>query len=73
MTTGLFRTLVLTRAMAIEPIGRAVYADPIDADSRPFGTHTNDRWRIAARRAAQSIWTTAAHDTDVGSVDAGLT
>ena len=73
MTTGLFRTLVLARAMTVEPIGRVVCANPIDADPRPFGTQTNDRWRIAARRAAQSIWATAAHGTDVGSDDTGLT
>jgi hypothetical protein len=65
MTTGLFRDLVLARAMAVEPVRHVACADPLDADTPPFAQRS-DRWRIAARRAAQLTWTATVHD---GAVD----
>jgi hypothetical protein len=71
MTIGLFRNVVSARAIAVEPIRRAICADPIDADKRPFA-QKSDRWRVAARCAARSTWTTAAHETAVQPDDADL-
>ena len=71
MTTGIFRSMVLARAIAVEPIARALCADPIGAATPPFA-RKSDRWRVAARRAAQSTWTTAAHETAVEPDDADL-
>ena len=61
MTTGMFRSLVLSRAMGVEPIARALCVDPIEAGTTPF-SRKGDRWRSAAQRAAQSTWATAAHE-----------
>ena len=71
MTTRLFRDLVLARAMAIEPIWRAICPDRFDTDMRPFAQR-RDRWQHAARHAAQSTRTTAAHATPAEPDDADL-
>jgi hypothetical protein len=71
MTTGLFRNVVLARAMLVEPITRVICADPIDADTRPFA-HTGARWQAAACRAAQSSWRTTAHAAPIEADDADL-
>lgn len=71
MTTGLFRNLVFARAIAVEPIARALCADPIEACTHPFARRS-DRWREGACRAAQSTWTTAAHETAIEPDDADL-
>ncbi len=44
MTTGMFRSLVLSRAMSVEPIARALCVDPIEAGTTPF-SRKGDRWR----------------------------
>jgi hypothetical protein len=64
----MFRNLVLARAISVEPIARAFYLAPIDA--APF-SRNGDRWRSAARRAAESTWVTAAHETASEADDLG--
>jgi hypothetical protein len=47
MTTGPFRTLILARALAVEPIARALCPDP--SGERSFSPTGNRRQRIARR------------------------
>lgn len=71
MTTELFRNFVLARAMTVEPIRRAICGDPLETDTSSFA-RSSDRWRAAARRAAQSTWASASHETAAESDDADL-
>lgn len=71
MTTGLFRNLVLARAIAVEPIRRAICADPLDTDASSFA-QSSDRWRAAARRTVQSTWTPATRETALEMDDVDL-
>jgi hypothetical protein len=71
MTTGIFRSMVLARAIAVEPIARAFCADLIGTETPPF-SRKSDRWRSSARRTAPSTWATAAHAAGVDVDDADL-
>lgn len=46
MTIGIFRDLVLARAIAVEPIARALCTGPIDTNTTPF-PQMGDRRRPA--------------------------
>jgi hypothetical protein len=62
MSNGLFRNLILARAMTVEPIARALCSDPPDCEqpfSRPGG-----RWRKAALRAARASAVIEVDDID---------
>jgi hypothetical protein len=49
MSHGPFRNLILARALAVEPIAKALCPDPLSG--RPSG-RPGDRWQRTARRAA---------------------
>ena len=53
MSNGLFRNLILARAMSVEPIARALCSDPLDVEQNVFA-RPNGRWHRAAVRAARA-------------------
>jgi hypothetical protein len=50
MTDSFIRNMALARALAVEPIARALCPDPDALAHQPFA-RSNDRWRAMARRA----------------------
>ena len=51
MTYNVLHSLVMARAMSVEPIARLLYPDPLDPAGQPFA-RSQDRWRSTATRAA---------------------
>jgi hypothetical protein len=51
MTHSLLHSLVIARAMSVEPIARLLCPDPLGFAVRPF-VRSQDRWRTTATRAA---------------------
>ena len=52
MSNGLFRNLIIARAMSVEPVARALCTDPLDFEAGPFA-RPDGRWHSAAVHAAR--------------------
>jgi hypothetical protein len=67
MTASFFRSLILSRAMGIEPIARAILPDPCEVDRYGSRAGPDGRWRRVATRDGRRVVSSVVDERDTGS------